>query len=524
MAVKSAKCILAIALMGAMAFSPLRGQSLQRYLQNHQFTHIEAIEYSDSSLFVLTLQGSSSSYYSQESILYKLGPSLKTKDSLRITSLLPNLDSNYYFSIQDMAVDSLGSLYLLASIGEPSSDQCPRANKRSAILKVSPDLDHQKTLHLNLPDSSFESFGLALTQNEVFAYGVFDECLQGNLRFAGFIAQTDFPLNSPQLHFYYADSINLPVRPTIRWGLPYDNGQLLNFVYYNQFIEKLNQSMRHSGSCLITDSTKFSGINYTDYRLIKLDSGRFGMFGVTRNDYSYDLFHHYNVGFSQVNPAQCQASIDTFPFLGEVSFNNSPSHVLLNDCFTTRSDDSLLFAVTAKSDPFITSDSAAIYFYNYNFEQMRLNWRKKMENPYFVWPDVALEELPDGRYAVGLSEFNPDRYPQYTRSLAGRLMIIDAEGRALDLPSQDLPVRGNWSLFPNPATHTVKVQGLPPRSQTIRFSLYNTQGQKVHQGHFSTDNPIIPLPLRPGLYYLQLNSDKSWMGSRALRVRETVAR
>lgn len=518
-ALKNDRFKIAIAFLGAMAFAPVRGQLLQRYLNDHQYTHIQAIEYSDSSLFVLTLEGNADSYYSKEAVLYKLNNSLLTIDSLKISTLLPNLKPNYFFSVNDMAVDSLGYIYLLASIGEPSTDQCPRDNKRSAILKVSPDLGHQKTLHLSFPDSSFESFELALKQNEVFAYGVFDECLQGTLRFAGFVAKTNLDFNSLQINFYYSDSINLPVRPTIRWGLPYDNGQLLNFVYINQRIEMLNQNMRHTGHCLIQDSTKFSGIYYTDYRLIQLDSGRFGMFGVTLNDLSSAQLH-YNVGFSQINPAQCRASIDTTPFLGDEDKNFLPMHTLYSDCFTYQNSDSLLFAVTRHSDPFITEDSATIFFYNYNFEQGRLNWMKKMENPYFVWPHVALEALPDGRYVVGLTEFNPDRYPQYARSLAGRLMIIDAQGQALDNREIRPAPKQNWSLFPNPATNSVRIKGLPQRPQKLQYTLYNTLGQAVQKGSLTTDHPHIQLPVPTGLYHLQLRHPQAQLGSRALQVVE----
>ncbi|MDR9443214.1 MAG: T9SS type A sorting domain-containing protein [Schleiferiaceae bacterium] len=267
------------------------------------------------------------------------------------------------------------------------------------------------------------------------------------------------------------------------------------------------------------DSTKFSGINYTDYRLIQLDSGQFGMFGVTRNDLSSAQLH-YNVGFSQINPARCRASIDTMPFLGNEDKNSPPMHTLLNDCFTYRNSDSLLFAVTGHSDPFITEDSTAIFFYNYNFKQGRLNWMKKMESPYFVWPHVALEALPDGRYVVGLTEFNPDRYPQYTRSLAGRLMIIDAQGQALD--NRDLrPVpQQNWSLFPNPATNSVRIKGLPQRPQKLQYTLYNTLGQAVQKGSFTTDHPHIQLPVPTGLYHLQLRHPQAQLGSRALQVLE----
>lgn len=279
----------------------------------------------------------------------------------------------------------------------------------------------------------------------------------------------------------------------------------------------LNQNMRHTGHCLILDSTKFSGINYTDYRLIQLDSGQFGMFGVTRNDLSSAQLH-YNVGFSQINPAQCRASIDTMPFLGDVDWDSAPMHTLLNDCFTYRNSDSLLFAVTGHSDSFITEDSTAIFFYNYNFKQGRLNWMKKMESPYFVWPDVALEALPDGRYVVGLTEFNPDRYPQYTRSLAGRLMIIDAQGQALDNRDLRPAPQQNWSLFPNPATNSVRIKGLPQRPQKLQYTLYNTLGQAVQKGSFTTDRPYIQLPVPTGLYHLELRHPQARLGSRALQV------
>jgi hypothetical protein len=518
-AVKSVKCLLAIALLGAMAYSPVRGQSLQRYLDANQFTHIQAIDSYDSSLFVLCPMGKANPLYSTAGTLYKLNPSLHFTDSVNLKPIVQTFGSTQEVYFNDLIVSNHGNIYLQLTVRDFGNTNCFRAKRTTLILKFSQNLQLLRSVKLGSVDTAYESYELSLNKGSLYSYGLFYKCNQTSPYFRGYVVKLDTSLQITGQNYFKNDSLNLQVRPIINWGIPYQNGHILHPFLTSFSLALLDSNFQYLRSCAPYDSAKLSGIYYRDYRLIELDSGRLGMFGVTSTEYSSPQLH-YNVGFKRLDPITCRSTIDTFPFLGAVDFDDVIMPWLKSDCFTKHSNDSLLFAVTSHSDSFITEDSTAIFFYNYNFKQGRLNWMKKMESPYFVWPDVALEALPDGRYVVGLTEFNPDRYPQYTRSLAGRLMIIDAQGQALDNRDIRPAPQQNWSLFPNPATNSVRIKGLPQRPQKLQYTLYSTLGQAVQKGSFTTDHPHIQLPVPTGLYHLQLRHPQAQLGSRALQVLE----
>ena len=142
------------------------------------------------------------------------------------------------------------------------------------------------------------------------------------------------------------------------------------------------------------------------------------------------------------------------------------------------------------------------------------NWYRRFGDghSYYKLQDVTARK--NGVYVTGLKYDWKNPSPNYTTQAF--IMSINEKGELIGTRHFDLP-KSKISVYPNPATDHVKIEGLE-KHHTFYYKLYRSNGQMVEQGEMKTTQiPVSHLP--EGNYFLSIeDQDHQSIGSKKIVV------
>ena len=213
--------------------------------------------------------------------------------------------------------------------------------------------------------------------------------------------------------------------------------------------------------------------------------------------------YYFMMGVGQFDSSLHIAQIDSFPYSG---FDRGdfigPKPYL--DAFDYESPDSAVMIMPGQeinAMNFSFQDSNDMYIYNYNAVTKSMNWIKVYNSGYSNSMVSAVEVLPGNRYLIMLNEYNWDKYSYPNTSI--HLMILDSKGNIVG--EEEHPyLRNHLTVYPNPFSHELRVEGLPERSKPFTYTLYNMSGQELESGKLGEDGTIITTTQQTGSYIIQI--------------------
>jgi hypothetical protein len=212
---------------------------------------------------------------------------------------------------------------------------------------------------------------------------------------------------------------------------------------------------------------------------------------------------YFAMGVGQLDSLLNVIKIDSFPFSGfDWGYYINPKPYF--DAFDYVKPDSVIIIMPGQeifASNFALQDTNDMYIYNYNAVTKSMNWIKVYNNGYSNSAISAVEVLPGNRYLIMLNEYNWDKYNYPNTSI--HLMILDSKGNIIG--DEEHPyLRNHLTVYPNPFSHELRVEGLPEQARPFSYKLYNMSGKELESGQLPEDGTITSTSHQTGSYILQI--------------------
>ncbi len=212
---------------------------------------------------------------------------------------------------------------------------------------------------------------------------------------------------------------------------------------------------------------------------------------------------YFTMGVGQLDSSLNVLRIDSFPFSGfdwGYYINPKPSF----DALDYNKADSVIMIMPGQeitTGNFSLQDTNDMYIYNYNAVTKSMNWVKVYNSGYSNSWVSAAEVLPGNRYLIMLNEYNWDKYNYPNTSI--HLMILDSKGNIIG--DEEHPYLRNYlTVYPNPFSNELRVEGLPERARPFTYKLYEMSGKEMEAGPIDGNNVVKTESLQSGSFILQI--------------------
>ena len=136
--------------------------------------------------------------------------------------------------------------------------------------------------------------------------------------------------------------------------------------------------------------------------------------------------------------------------------------------------------------------------------------------------NYEMKDVPDGKYEVTVSVPGEEMKSTYYVTVdsttdASLTFIADSTGIYLEQPSSiekelsPMYRDGLFSIYPNPSNGTFTIRNYELGIRNYDLKIYNLLGEVVYSQQLNTPYSILHTPLKSGLYFIQLQTDKEIM-------------